>query len=169
MKALFIALLVPVLSIGQTVHYEKKEIVYKGTVKLTGPSAHAQSANFYTAVQAAAKESKAQIDGNTNGPVFISQGKLRLIAPFRIIRELHFTLALTPQTNAYSYRIDSVYVTEKRRGGSETLRTSKELLEGIEDTGLKAIETERLLNEIDMRLQKILAVTERELNTQVVK
>ena len=163
MKVLLIALLLPVLSAGQTIHFEKKDILYKGNVKTAGTTATDLSANLSNAVQIAAKETKAKIDQQAGGQMLVAQGMVRMNAPFRIIRNVHFTLTLHPQGSGYDYRIDSVYITEKRRAGRETTRSSKELLEGIEDTGLKAIETERLLNEIDMRLQKVLAIIKRQM------
>jgi len=166
MKALFIAVMFPVAVLGQTVHHQKNEIIYKGDVKLASLSTKDPMASLSNAVHVAGVEARAQFDSTSSGKVLATKGTIGLNAPFRIIRNLHFTLTVSPQTAGYNYQVDSVFVTEKRRGGNETVKKSKELLDGIEDTGLRAVEAEKVLNEIDMRLQKLLAVMKREMKKE---
>lgn len=94
-----------------------------------------------------------------------ARGALKLTTPHHLIRILQYTIELTEKDSGYTYRIDSVSLLERVRGEKAKVRTSKELLEALSESGKGAIEAEQLLNEIDMRLQQILAVLRTRLNT----
>lgn len=160
MKNLFILLFFPFASLAQTIHTEDDRISYKGTIVLAGKSPSSAFSWLHQAVQTAAQKSKTKSDIQTTDNKLTVQGEMKLNTPFHLVRTLQFTLQVTPAAGGYEYRLDSVFVAEKRRGGSTKVKRSKELLEGMEETGTVAIATERLLNEIDLRLQKFLTMME---------
>ncbi|HUC80004.1 MAG TPA: hypothetical protein VMR70_03775 [Flavisolibacter sp.] len=162
MKRLFVLLFLPLFTYSQTIHYKKDEILYKGDVNMVGFSAAEMTARLQHALQVAVEESKATMEVPTSGNSLVSSGEMKLTSPYHIKMSLLFNLQLTPTANGYKYQIDSVKVQEAKRYSKTTVIPSKELLEGIEETGLAAIETEHLLNEIDLRLQKLLTILERE-------
>ena len=163
MKYLFLLLLLPLLSPAQTIHFKKKEIIYKGIESASGLSATEVAGRLPNAVAMAADKSDARMEILSTGNPLTWKGTIKLNMPYHIVRTLHFTLQLTPKEGGYDYRIDSVSVIDRRRGDSVEVSSAEELLEGIEDTGPEAIEAERLLNEIDMRFQKLLVLLERHL------
>ena len=62
------------------------------------------------------------------------------------------------RNNSYHYSIDSVYLSQKERGKKTVIQSSKELLKYMEVSGPVAMTTEKQLNEIDMRVQQLLAL-----------
>jgi hypothetical protein len=74
------------------------------------------------------------------------------------MRTVDYSLQLKAKDNGYDYVIDSVSFTEQERGGKAVTKTSKEMLENMGETGKIVGDTEKILNETDMRFQQILAV-----------
>lgn len=148
----------PFVSLAQTIHFDDENIVYKGAVATPGLQDGALMSRLQEAVAAVHDEKGTGADITSLHNKIVVVGEMKLNSPFRIIRKVHYTLQLSPAENGYVYHIDSVSVSEKRRGGKTETKNAEALLEGIEDTGNVAIETEKLLNEIDMRFQKLLAV-----------
>jgi len=162
MKRLIVLLLAPIFSYSQTIHRDKDEILYKGNVNMVGLQKSEMIARLQHAVQIAAEESHAEVETKPTGNNLVSVGEMKLTSPYHIKLSLLFNLHVTPTGNGYQYRIDSVKVREMKRYSRTTIKSSKDLLEGIEETGLTAIAAEKLLNEIDLRLQKLLTILERE-------
>lgn len=163
MKILLLILLLPTFSLAQTIHYDDDKIMYEGTIPVTGQTANAVASRLQNSLLTALKKSKAKGDIKTTSNKAETNAEIKLISPYHIIRKLHFTTQVKATDNGYAYQIDSVYLTEKRRGVSEKTISSKELLEGLEKTGMGGTESEKLLNEIDMRLQKLIAILRREI------
>jgi hypothetical protein len=160
MKFTFLLLLLPILSTAQTIHAEKDNIVYKGTVATPSLTAADVSSKLPAAVQEASRKSDARIKNQSTGNSLTWMEEMKLNSPYYKIHKLHFLLTLIPREGAYDYRVDSVSVTQQRRGGSTEVLTAKQLLKGIEETGAAAVVAEQLLNEIDMRLQKLIVLVE---------
>lgn len=148
----------PFVSLAQTIYFDDENIVYKGTVATPGLQDGALMSRLQEAVAAVHDDKRTKADITSSHNKIVAVGEMKLNSPFHIIRKVHYTLQLSPAENGYAYHIDSVSVSEKRRGRKTESKNAEELLEGIEDTGTVAIETEKLLNEIDMRFQKLLAV-----------
>ena len=152
----FFFLLVPLFSVAQTVHIKNEEIEYEGKVKTEGLSAkeiHLRAQDVLNAANdnrlhfvVTAKENSVQ-----------SKGEMKLKTPYNLIRTVFYTLEITPFNNGYTYHIDSVYLKEQERGKKAKVKSSKELLEGMGEAGKPLIETEKIVNEIDMRFQQLLA------------
>lgn len=159
MKLILFCLCFPFLAATQTIHVEGNEIVYKGTIRRSGSSHRIQPA-----VLTAAKGGVVQTRALSGQQSVTARSVLSMKRPFPLIRDLHFRLQVRAQKDGYSYRIDSVYITEKQHANDTIKRTgTEELLEGRELTGAAGTDHEKLLNEIDMYLQKFIAILRREL------
>jgi len=152
MKILFTLLILPLLSFGQTVHVKDENVVYEGKEKIAEVSA----SEIYNRIQ---KCLPSIIDNyrieKQSANAFKARGVLRLKTPFNIIRTVPYSIELRPIENGYEYRIDSVSFTEQKRGEKVTIRSSKEVLGNMGEAD-PVEETERILNETDMRFQKLL-------------
>lgn len=157
-------LLFPLASLSQTVHVEGEEIVYQGV--LQAPMVEEPEARL-RGEQALASTLKGLGEVTTMDlpkKGVTARASLKLTTPYHLIRILHYTIELTENDSGYTYRIDSVSLQERVRGEKAMVRSSKELLEALSESGKGAIEAEKLLNETDMRLQQILAVLRNRLN-----
>jgi hypothetical protein len=161
MKWLIFLLCLPVVPFAQTIHFDDENIVYEGTEMVPGVKGKAILSQLPSAIAAAQEKKTAKTEVVAGKNKVVSTGEMKLKSPFPIIRKVHYRLAVSPNEDGYSYHIDSVYVTEKRRGGKTETKNAEELLEGMEETGNVAIETEKVLNEIDMHFQKLLALLAR--------
>ncbi|NTS41385.1 hypothetical protein HRG84_10760 [Flavisolibacter sp. BT320] len=167
MKQLIFLLLFPLYFFGQTVHHDDEKIIYKGEVALATTNAD---------VIGRLQEAFPKIAGKLADTVSLAtkdQGlealtTVRLNAPYAIHKKLHFTLDLQPIPNGYAYTVDSVFVTERRRGWKEKRTDAKDMIEALEETGKAAIELEVLLNEIDLRIQQMLTMLATEMRKPVV-
>lgn len=162
MKQLFICLFFPLFLFGQTVHHDDDKIIYTGHINL---------AEKKTEVLSRLQQVFPKIAGKLTDSVLLvskeegleAQASLRLKSPYAIIRKVHFSMSLIPETDGYTYTVDSVFVTEKRRGWKEKRTDAEDMIEALEETGNAAIELEILLNEIDLRIQQLLTILETEM------
>lgn len=166
MKKLLISLLFPLFSFGQTIHHNEEKIIYKGSVELNGGAASDIRTRLQQAFSEVAVDMADSVLIQPNEENVRAYASLRMKSTYDIIKKVHFTIQLSPQPSGYTYTIDSVYVTERRRGWKEKRFDSKEMVEALEETGNAAIELEITLNEIDLRLQKLLRLMENEMKKQ---
>ena len=157
MKLILLLLLIPFFSYAQTVHIEKGKIEYQGTAKLKGIS---QETLYERAKNALLKHVNADkdennIDTNEKGTLK-SNGKIRLSSPYSIIRTVHYTITINIDDGEYKYKIDSVFIKQKERGGKTKVIPSEDLVKDMETSGNVAIDAEKQLNEIDMKFQKLI-------------
>ncbi|HEV8283442.1 MAG TPA: hypothetical protein VGQ09_03990 [Chitinophagaceae bacterium] len=155
MKVFFALLVLPLFSASQTVHVKDGSILYEGKEKVTGVSA----SEIYNRIQHILPSliDDYQIEKQSANAVR-ARGELNLKTPFNIIRTVHYSMELRAVENGYEYLIDSVSFTERKRGEKPSTKSSKEVLDNMSEQGAIVGETERLLNETDMRFQKLLAV-----------
>jgi hypothetical protein len=83
---------------------------------------------------------------------------MKLETPYNIIRTVTYSISVKAMKNGYSYLIDSVFFSEKVRGEKTVIKPSEEVLENMGETGPIVGRTEKILNETDMRFQKLLAL-----------
>lgn len=158
MKGLLLLLFFPIASFAQTIHFEDEKILYKGSVSVPGMSANEVAARFGPAIAALMNRETVSTHFLPGENTLVAKDAIALTTPFHLIRKVHFTLRLTAKEAGYTYCIDSVAVTERRRGSKPKIKSAKELLEGMEETGASGTANERLLNEIDLRFQKLLTL-----------
>ena len=152
-------LLIPVVTNGQTVHVDEDRIVYKGTVKLENVNKEIMYSRAKNAILNNVKGSKKGIvEDNKEKEKIAANGSIKLSSPHHIIKTVEYILELLVEDGKYKYRIDSVYIKQVERGGKRNKISSEELLKGMEVTGSTSANTEKQLNEIDMKFQKLLAL-----------
>lgn len=155
MKSWIIILFFPFFASAQTVHVNDDEVEYKGNIKLQGMSKEAVWAKAQEALQPIFQISEVEKDaGKTE---LEAEGRLRLETPYRIIREVVYRLKLEAKNEELEYKIDKVYLQETQRGYETKTTPSKDLIEALEEGGAVVKETEKILNETDMRLHEIFA------------
>jgi len=153
MRCLLFFVALPFFATSQTVHVEDNRIVYKGAFKLEKMNA----ADVYArAKMAIARNVNDKTDDIGQETTISSTGSIRLKSPYHLIKTVHYTIALNARDGECQYRIDSVYITQKERGGSTRVFPSEELLKGLDVNGLVASAAEKQLNEIDMDFQKLI-------------
>src|SRR5688500_10446644 len=118
MKLLFICLLSPLFLFGQTIHHMDEKIIYTGSVNLAENQAEVASRlqQVFPNVANKLADSVLLVSKEEGLEAHTS---IRLKSPYAIIKKLHFSMTLLPGANGYSYTVDSVFVTEKRRGWKE--------------------------------------------------
>ena len=161
MKIFFVFLLLPFFSFSQTVHVKDGNILYEGQEKVTGVSASEISRRIESVLSSIVSNYKVEKRSND---AIKARGELKLKTPYTIIRTVSYSIELTAIENGYEYLIDSVSFSEKRRGEKSTTKSSKEILDNMSEQGSIVGETEKLLNETDMRFQRLLALLKVRIN-----
>lgn len=151
-------LLLPFFAPAQTIHRKGNKILYEGEVPLSGRSTSEVFAQLQSVAGSLIKKGKRPANLQASGQTLVALADMPLNTAYSLIRTVNYTIQLTANDGGYAYRIDSVYVIDKKRDGSEARHTSKELLQNMEVSGPVAEAAEKLLNEIDMNFQKLLAV-----------
>ena len=157
MKLILLLLLIPFFASAQTVHIEKGKIEYQGTVKVKGISKETLYDRAKNALlkYVTANKDENKIDTIEKGTLK-SNAKIRLSSPYSIIRTVHYTITINIDDGEYKYKIDSVFIKHKERGGKTKVIPSEDLVKDMETSGNVAIDAEKQLNEIDMRFQKLI-------------
>lgn len=159
-------MLVPAVSYAQTVHIDEDRIVYKGTVTMANAVKEELYERAKDAVRNNVKKTKDNIaeDNKQKGMIAV-KGKIKLVTPYHLIRKVEYLLELSVDDGSYKYRIDSVYLGQVERGEKKTRISSDKLVKGVDVTGPESWDAEKLVNEIDMNFQKLLAL----INTDMKK
>ncbi len=156
---LFFILVFPLSLAAQTVHLNDKEIEYKDKVKTEGLS----DAEVFQRVQEAVKalvNATGDLKTEESKKELKVKGEMRLSTPYPIIRKVEYSLEISVKDNGYNYKIDDVSLWEKHRGDTSRIISSKDLVEQLDESGTTAIEAEKILNAIDLNLQKLLRLIE---------
>jgi len=156
-KYIIFVLLTPVTTSGQTVHIDSERIVYKGTIRLDDVNKDelfARAKNVFSNNMNGAE--KVMITGKNEKEMIIAKGTMRLTSPYSMISTVEYIFELSPAEGGFKYRIDSVYIKETERGGKTNKISSSELLKDMDMSGAVAAATEKKLNEIDMKFEKII-------------
>lgn len=148
---------------AQTVHVDGDRVAYQNTVTVDHSS---QVELFFRAQKAIADyvtQQPALIKTDAINNEISGQGTIRLKSPYHVIKNLLYTITLSVHDGGYQYHIDSVYLQEEERGGSTKLISSQQLLKGMDVSGEASWIMEEQLNEIDMNLQKVIALVNSEM------
>lgn len=155
MRFVFVLLFAPLFSISQTVHTKDDRVFYEGKEKISGAVPSEIINRLQQALQTTIRNYET-IDSSSGS--LKAKGEFRLKTPHRVIRTVSYTIEVKPTADGFEYAIDSVSMTEIKRGFSTTKKSSKEMLEVMEDFGVQAENMERVLNEIDMRIQHLIVL-----------
>lgn len=156
---LFLLLVFPFSVAAQTVHLDDKEIEYKDKVRVEGLSG---AEIFHRAGEAVKNLVNATDDvkADENKKELKVKGEMRLSTPYPIIRKVRYTLEISVKDDGYDYKIDKVSLWEKQRGDTSRTISSEDLVDQMDESGTTAIEAEKILNAIDLNLQKLLRLIE---------
>jgi hypothetical protein len=153
MKILILLLALPLGSIGQTVHVKYERIVYEGKEKINSSSASEIFKRIHQTVPSLV--SSYQVTEQSSNTIK-ADGKFKLNSDYNIVRTVSYNIQLKATEGGYSYVIDSVKFTERNRGEKETTKSSQEILKNMDEAGKIVGDTEKILNETDLRIQKLL-------------
>ncbi|HMK26349.1 MAG TPA: DUF4468 domain-containing protein [Chitinophagaceae bacterium] len=172
-KRVILFLLIPAGTSGQTIHIDSNRILYKGTVKLDAVNKEELFVRARNAIFNNVKEDSMVTDNKEKG-IIAAKGSIKLASPYPIIKELEYILELAVNNGKYEYRVDSVHIKKIERGGETTIIYSEELLKGLDLTASGFVpgygDVEKQVNEIDMNLQKLIALVNADMKkTPVVK
>jgi hypothetical protein len=142
----------PFFAAAQTVHVEDERVVYRERITVNGAGldhlfrrAH-ETMNALTG-SSGIKEEKDKLT---------SKGVIRLSSTHSLRNRLRYQLSIEVHEDSYEYRIDSVAWVTDARGKKLVITPSEKLVADMEITGPTAARTEKQLNEMDMRLQKLI-------------
>jgi hypothetical protein len=170
-KQVILFLLVPAVTSGQTIHIDSNKIVYKGTVKLDAVNKEELFARAKNALFNNVKEDSIVTDNKEKG-IIAAKGSIKLASPYPIIKKLEYILELSVHDGKYEYRVDSVHIKQVERGGKTTIIYSEELLKGLDLTASGFVpgygDVEKQVNEIDMNLQKLIALVNADMKEALV-
>jgi hypothetical protein len=143
---------------AQTVHVDSNRIAYRNKATVANTS---QTELFFRAQKAVANyvtQQPGAIKTDAINNEISAPGSIKLPSPYHLIKSLLYTIEISVNDGAYEYRIDSVSLKVTERGGGTKLVSSEELLKGMEVSGAASWIMEKQLNEIDMNLQKVIAL-----------
>ena len=162
-------LLLPAITNGQTVHVDSNRIVYKETVKLDKINKEELFDRSKIALLNNVKGKKEIIvTDNVEKGMIAATGSIKLASPYHIVKTVEYIFELSVDDGKYEYRIDSVYIKQFERGEKMIKIASEELLKGIEVGQPVSGKTEKLLNEIDMIFQKLIALVNSDMKKATV-
>ena len=144
---------------SQTVHIDDDKIKYSGDFK-TGNSKVSNEADVSNALTRTIDQMKKSV---AEGSGLKRKIEITLNTPFQLIRKVKFDIELNIKDESIKYKIDDFSLEEKERGGKTETTSGKDLVSNMGESGKLAIETESILNEIDMRVQQLLALLSRQL------
>ena len=160
MKWFFLIFLFPAVAFAQTIHMEKDKVVYKGTVEI----ANKGEKELIEAANRAIKKEVLADPQTTDGNQLHATGEIKLSSTTNTSRKLIYAIQLTIKNGSYKYRIDSVYIMQKQRGIKKpVMQSAEDLFKGMDISGNVAINTEKQLNEIDMDLEQLLDLIQRDM------
>jgi hypothetical protein len=155
MKWLIIFLLIPFVSRGQTVHIKDGRIFYENNIKAENISNENISAAIQKALTKTDSKQRDISSINSEGEI-IATADMKLMSNQIAINTLRYTIRINRKEKGIEYTIDSVSLIRKDRGIGTTTISSEELVSYMEITGPVASQTEKQLNEIDMRFQQLM-------------
>jgi hypothetical protein len=152
--------LMPVAIRAQTVHVDEDRIVYKDKKTVTKADKNELFDRAKVAMDRVKWNRQTIVVENRENGLITAMGTMKLATPYHTIRTVEYLFEIKVEDGEYKYRIDSVYMEERERGGKTTRLSSEKLLKAVEETGKVAKDAEKVLNEIDMNFQKLLALVQ---------
>ena len=162
MKWLLLFLLIPLSSTSQTVHLNDDKIFYEGSIK-----AGLAKPDLQDALKNAEKNCSSHIHNvsfNADDHQITAVAEMTLTPARNAVNTLQYTLKLFVSEGQVNYQIDDVFLITKARGGNTDTIPSKNIVKDMEVTGPVATATEKILNEIDMRLRELIDRLSNQLN-----
>ena len=167
MKWILFFLLLPCFVKAQTTHIEDNKIVYKDTVKVEGSGKAALYNRAVKAITNNIHPVKAyKVPYYKNEDSITAVGSINLTSGYPIKKTLTYTVTLKVEDGDYSYRIDSFDIIQAKKGGKTTVIPGEEVLKDMDKSGKPSEDAEKLLNEIDMDMQKLIALVKKDMSKE---
>jgi len=156
MKYLILLLwLLPFFTQAQTAHIDDGRVAYRERITVNGVNRQ----ELYRRAGAALSSLNLKADStDEQSGLLVVRDRMRLTGMHSLRNFMSYELRLQVEDGAYEYRIDSIVWITDPRGEELIVTPSKKLVDNMEVTGPTAAKTEKQLNEIDMRLQKLIAL-----------
>ncbi len=155
---LLLMLLLPTLALGQTIHFEKDRVGYKGKMEFNRSD---KSDNYLKAKDLLLNIVKVRPDSlkeNKEEKELIASASMRLpSSKHHITKTLDYNLRLKPGDDAIGYEIGNIKLNIKERGKKTKTLHAEEILKGMEENGKVSMMAEKELNAIDMHFQNLIA------------
>jgi len=148
---LILLFLLPAISLAQTIHKKKDQIVYEGKIEGTG-DAYNRSKSFLLN-----NENADSVKDDKDNKVVTAVIRLKLPSTYQLQKYLSYKVKLHPEGSVITYEINNVQLSSHQRGEKWKVVSSEELLKGMQESGNTARNTEEVLNEIDMYIQQFIA------------
>ena len=162
---LLLILLLPALALGQTIHFEKDRVGYKGKMEFSGSD---KSDNYLKAKDLLlniVKPAPDSLKENEEEKELIASANMRIpSSKHHIIKTLDYKVRLKPGKNEIAYEIGNIKLNITERGKKTKTFHAEEILKGMEENGKVSMMAEKELNEIDMHLQKLIASMQAQLS-----
>ncbi len=157
---LIFVLLFPAISVGQTIHVdkEKETIFYTGQLEWPGLSKQAIYNKAKSILLNYVNSNLDSLQEKKDKKELVTTGSIRLTSPYHLIKHLTYKVKLQPSEESIKYEIEDISLTIRERGKKAKVYNAKELLKGMEESGPLGMRTEKQLDEIDMHLQKLIAM-----------
>ena len=161
---LILILLFPAISVGQTIHVnkEKQTILYSGQLEWPGLSKQAIYNKAKSILLNYVNSNTDSLQEKKDKKELATTASIRLTSPYHLIKQLTYRVKLQPTEESIKYEIDDIRLTIRERGKKAKVYSAQELLKGMEESGPMGMRTEKQLNEIDMHLQKLVAIMQEE-------
>jgi hypothetical protein len=159
MKTVLFFLLFPAFAYGQTIHVKDKKIVYEGKEDLGRPMNPVTEVQLERILGIQGQHKAGELEEKS----VAVYGRMKLKTPYPLMRYVNYRFKLTTLDSGYKYVIDSVYYTEQERGRKIDTFSSEKMVDRMGETGAVVGETEKILNETDMRFEKLIAVLRSEM------
>ncbi|HEY0731255.1 MAG TPA: hypothetical protein VGD33_02455 [Chitinophagaceae bacterium] len=160
MRLILIAMIFPLFSMSQTVHIDDDKIKYSGSFKTSEGKEYTEADVSGALTRAIHHMNKSEAEATG----LKRDVEITLNTPYQLIRKVKFDIELSIKGKEINYEFDKFSLEEKQRGGKTETTSGKDLVSNMGESGKLAIETESILNEIDMRVQQLLTLISKELN-----
>jgi hypothetical protein len=155
---LIFVFLLPAFALAQTVHVDNEKIVYKGDIKLKAGSTGDLFADAKNLLLNYVNRSPDSLKEDEFERQLASTALIQLPSPYHLKKHLLCTVKFKVKDDEIDYEINNVILKLQERGDKPRFIPSHVLLKKMEENGKVARETERQLNEIDMYIQRMIAM-----------
>ena len=151
-------LLLPAISLAQTIHVNKEgEINYRGIIESNGSSKgdiYNQAKNIL--LNHINRNPDSLIE-NPDKQEITTSGEVNISTDYQTIKKFRYKVKMQARDEGIGYEIGDVQLITGKRGKKPKTIPSAQLVKGMEENGAVAIETEKVLNAIDLHIQKLIA------------
>ena len=160
---LIFLLLLPAATLAQTIRIGKDKVLYQGKLEFVGASNEDVYQKTKNLLLHHVNPSPDSLIEKRNENTLASSAVVKLPSPYNLVKTLYYTVKLQSNGSEVAYQIDSIYVSIRKRGGKARIISSEEMLKGLGENGKTAMLAERQLNEIDLNIQKLIAIMKADL------